>query len=187
MNIAQRAFTLIEILVVLLLIGVVATVIMPRLFRRAPHLEWKTVLDDMNNLAFFARQEAIANQKVYRLTFKTNRSAPDTIVVEQEYDDPEKPGHKLYKIVVPHYFQGQQTDYQFAPQIKLKAVYSGKQDMLEEQRGVAYCYIVPDGLAQQVLIQLVKKIETVEFFGSFKMLPFLGKFEFYDQLIKPER
>ena len=187
MKTAQKAFTLVEILVVLLLIGVVATAIMPRLFRRAPQLEWKNVADDVNNLVFFARQEAIANQKVYRLVFKSNKNGPDSVAVEQENNDPEKPGNKLYKQVFPYYFQANQTQYELPEQIRFKAVFSGKQDMLEEQRGVAYCYIVPDGLVQEVLVQCTKKIDAVETFASLKMLPFLGVFQLHEELIKPER
>lgn len=178
----RSAFTMVEMMIVLLLIGVVASYLLPRLNRRSPALEWSTILRDLDNLIFFTRQEAIANQKIYRLAFKSNKNAPDQVLIEQEMDDPEKPGKKIYQLVSSYYFA---TTYTFNPAIKLAAVYIGKQDMLEDQRGWGYCYVIPDGLVQEILIHLVRKLDNEETKGSFKMNPFFGKFEFYESVLKP--
>ena len=75
---------MIEMMVVIFLIGVMATFVIPRLAHKTPQSEWSTILYDLNNLAFFARQEAISNQAVYRLNFKSGGNAPDLIIIEQE-------------------------------------------------------------------------------------------------------
>lgn len=180
-----KAFTMFEILVTIFLIGVFVTVLGPRLSRRSPAIEWQSIVDDLNDIVSFTRQESISNQSVYRITFKTNAQTPDIISIEQEQPDPEKPGRKIYVPVTSYYFP--YTTYSLAPAVKIKAVYLGKHDMLDEGRGVAYCYVVPDGLIQEVLVHLVRKIETTENIGSFKMHPFFGRFEFEEGLVKPER
>jgi prepilin-type N-terminal cleavage/methylation domain-containing protein len=180
---ASNAFTFLEMLVVLFLIGIVTTIFLPRLTRRAPKVEWANVLDDLNNLVFFARQEAIANQRVHRIVFKAGQNVPDSAYIEQELDDPEKPGHKIYQSVSSYYFS---TVYRFADAIKIKAVFSGKQNMFDEQRGLAFGYIIPDGLVQDISVQLTRKIEHIETGGTYRISPFLGKFEFFDGYVKPE-
>jgi Tfp pilus assembly protein FimT len=182
-NRSSYAFTFLEMVVVLLLIGVIATVFIPKISRRSPTAEWSNVLDDLNNLVFFARQEAISNQRVYRLVFQSRQNAPDTVRVEQENDDPEKPGRKIYTPVSSYYFS---ATYQFSDQLKLKAVYSGKYDTLAEQRGNAFCYVIPDGLVQDIAVQITRRIDSVETGGTYRMNPFFGKFEFYDGYVKPE-
>lgn len=183
MNKLRSAFTFIEITVVLALIGVIAAVLLPRLVRRSPAVEWKNILDDFNNIVSFTRQEAVANQKVYRLTFKSSgEQGLDTIMIEEEKDDPDKPGKKIYPIVFSYYFT---TTYTLAKGVKLSAVYIGKQNQLDEKGG-AHCYIIPDGLVQDVIIRVIRTINGVESKGSFRMNPFMGTFEFFDGFIKPE-
>lgn len=174
MRLLRSAFTFFELMVVLLLIGVVTTIFAPRLMRRPLQSEWRTITDDFNTMALFARQEAIIHKKVYRLAFKSNTSAPDLVWIEEENDDPEKPKHKIYTAVSSYYFN---TRYQLAEQVKLKAVRLGKHDMLGDEHGVAYCFIKQDGLIDDVTVQLTRKIDAVESSVILKMNPFMGRFE----------
>jgi len=173
-----------EMMVVIFLIGILASIMLPRMARRAPQTEWKTILDDLNNLVFFARQEAMANQRVYRLAFRSVTTGADSVAVEEERPDPEKPQQKIYTPVSSYYFT---PSYTFHDSIKIKAFYKGRKDVLEEEKGRAYCYVIPDGLVEDVLIQLTHKSENEETGGSFKMMPFFGKFEFFVGYEKPER
>lgn len=181
--IVRRAFTMIEMMVVIFLIGVVATFVIPRLTYKSPNSEWSTILYDLNNLALFARQEAIANQSVYRLNFKSNSNSPDIMSIEKEENDPEKSGKKNYKQVQSDYLK---LPYQFHPSVKIKAFYHGKKEEISENSGNSCCYIVHDGLVQDVIIHLARTEKGVESRVSFKMLPFYGKFEQFDDFIKPE-
>ncbi len=180
----HKAFTLLEVVVVVFLIGIIASIFIPRLFKRSPTAEWSSITEDLNSLALFARQEALANHFVYRLTFIANPKGTDSVRVEQEKDDPEKPGHKKYDLVSSYYLP---TTYNFNTAIRLKAVYVGKTNMLDEQQGVAHCYIIPDGLVQDVIVHLVRRLNGVETSGSFIMNPFFGRFEFNEGLIRPAR
>lgn len=181
--IAHRAFTMIEIMVVIFLIGVVATIAIPKLAYKAPQADWTTVLEDLNNLVLFARQEAIANQQVYRLTFSPNGSQPDTILLELEGRDPEKPDKKIYTPVHSYYMK---TKYVFHPSVKMKAFYLNKKNQFTGGDGNNHCYIVHDGLVQDVLLHLSKIENNTEFKVSFKMQPFYGKFELMEGFVRPE-
>ncbi len=179
----RHAFTMIEMMVVIFLIGVMATFVIPRLVRKTPQAEWSTILYDLNNLAIFARQEAISNQAVYRLNFKSMGNAPDMMIIEKEEQDPEKPWKRVYTPVLSYYLK---TQYQFHPSVKIKAFYHGKKEEVSDGSGDPCCYIVHDGLVQDVIIHLVRTEKGVESRVSFKMMPFYGKFERYDDFIKPE-
>jgi len=180
---ARRAFTMIEMMVVIFLIGVVATIAIPKLAYKTPQAEWSTVLDDLNNLVLFARQEAISNQKIYRLTFNQNGEKPDSVTIELEGNDPEKVGKKIYTPVDSYYLK---TRYEFHPSIKLKAFYHGKREQFYGGDGDNHCYIIHDGLVQDVLVHLSKIENNIEFKVSFKMMPFYGKFELIDGFARPE-
>ena len=164
--------------------GIIASIFLPRLSRRPTTAEWPSITQDLNNLALFARQESLANHQVYRLAFVSNPKGTDSVRVEQEKADPENPSHKKYDLVFSYYLP---TTYNFNAAVKLKAVYVGKTNMLDEQRGVAHCYIIPDGLVQDVTVHLVRHIDAVETSATFIMNPFFGRFEFNEGLIRPAR
>jgi len=181
---ASSAFTMIEILIVVMLVGLMATMVMPRLFRRAPNTQWKNIADDVNNLIFFARQEAIANQGIYRVRFKRKSGQKTIAVVEQEQQNPEKPGTKIYVRAYSSYFN---TQYEFADVISIDAVYLGKTNQMQENDGQAYCYVVPDGLVQPIIMHLTRKLKGKISKISLKMAPFLGTFKILEKHVKPEQ
>lgn len=184
----STGFTLLEILVVLFLIGIMATLGVPRfLLDRQPKAEWPAIVDEINNLVIFARQEAISNQAIYRLVFKKQKKGRDFIVVQREGLDPENPLKKMYKTVSSSYIQ---TKYELPENVHFNAVYHGREEQFEESKNEGYCYVIPDGLVQEAVINLVKiknKKEKREEQVSLKMMPFYGKFEFLYGFIKPER
>ncbi len=163
-----------------------AAIIVPRLLLRTPQAEWPTILADLNDIVFFTRQEAISTQKVHRIVFKTSVDQADTIMVEEELDHPEKQGRKIYRQVASFYFN---TQYILHKSVKIKALYHGKDEILSENKGEGYCYVIPDGLVQDVLIHVTRKDKEkgTEIPVSFTISPFFGKFEFHDGFIRPER
>jgi hypothetical protein len=177
---------MIEMIVVIMLIGIVATIMIPRLAYKTPQSEWSTVLYDLNNLALFAKQEAICNHAIYRLNFKsggTGAAGPDTMIIEREGRDPENQNKIIYTKAESYYLK---TEYKFHPSIKIKDFYHGKKNAMLDNTVDMCCYIVNDGLAQDVLIHLIRNEKGVESKASFRMMPFYGKFEFFDDFVKPE-
>jgi len=177
----RSAFTFIEIMVVIALIGVIATVLLPRMMRRPVAVEWSVILDNLNHIISFTRQEAIANQRLHRIVFNARfGSGDDVITIEDEHDDPEKPGRKIFRPVSSYYFP---TQYDFAPSVKIDKVLLNKRTIINE-KGMACCYVIPDGLVQEITVHLVRKINNVETDASFVMNPFWGRFELHDGLVK---
>ncbi|MFA6262939.1 MAG: type II secretion system protein [Candidatus Babeliales bacterium] len=178
----HTAFTLLETLVVIALMIVIAAFTLPRLFRRAPAVEWKNIADDLNNLVLFARHNAIEERRTLRIVFRQIANNRDTITVEEPIDDPDRPGRVKYRPVSSYYMT---TIYRLADGVKLKAVYHGKREMLADNRGVAYGAVTPDGLVQDIVVHMTRVLNGTESGGTFKMNPFLGTFEFYDGLLRP--
>lgn len=173
-----------ELMVIVAIIGFIGSSILPRLMRRPPSAEWPIVLDDINNLVMFARQEAISHQKVHRLNFKFAGKKGTLISVESAEDDPEKPGKKLFEKVDSLYFS---TQYKLSEFIHLDNLFHGKLDEFAENNFEAYCYVVPNGLVQDSIIRLTRNYNDKESKVSLRMKPFLGKFELMLGHIRPEK
>jgi len=180
----RQAFTIIEIMLVVVVIGVVATLVAPRLIRRKPSAQWENVVEEINNLIYYARQEAIANYKNYRLHFKVTREDISIVQVELEQNDPEKAGRKLYSTIKSYYFNPQ---YELPKPISLLGVYHGKQNELDEQNQHAYCYVIPNGLVQATWVHLEKEEKGKKSQVTLQMLPFFGKFILQEGFVKPKR
>ena len=174
---------MIEIMVVVVLVGFMATMILPRMFRRPSAAEWPSLLDEVNNLVLFARQEAIANQQTHRIKFKRGKAGENMMVVEVEKDNPDKPDQKIYEKAYSHYFN---TEYNFSEYIVIKGLYKGKKETMAENKNEGYCYVIPDGLVEDVILQLTRTYDKKISKASFKMRPFLGKFEFHEGYVKSE-
>ena len=168
------AFTLMEILIVIAIIGFMATMITSRIGRRPPSSEWPTVLEAMNSLIFFARQEAIARQKIHRLAF-LRKGKQLSMSVEVQKTDPEHPEKEFFEPAICPYFSVSQPLSEF---ITIENVFHGKIDEWAEGSGKAYCHVIADGLVQETVIRLTRKHKNEEESKvSFIMKPFLGKFE----------
>ena len=184
----KNAFTLIEVMVTVVIIGIMAVMIFPRMLRRSPNVEWAHVNKELNNLLYFARQEAILNKEIYRLAIETK--GPEHIIsVETQKPDPAKPGQKKYMHAPSEYFEAR---YTLPSALKIHAVYKGKQEQLEENKQVAHCYIIPDGLVEDMLIHMKRsnekqsEHESTDTKGTFKIEPFFGTFTFSSGYSKPQ-
>jgi len=179
-----NGFTLLEIMIVMVVIGMLATITIPRFFRKTPQTDWVTITDEINNLVYYARQEAISNHQVYRLHFFAKAGEPHRVVVEIEQDDLEKAGKKIYQPIKSSYFN---PVYTLPEIIEIEAVYHGKEEELGENKSEAFCYVIPNGLVQETLLHLIRTQEEKESKASLIMLPFSGKFELREGFIKPEK
>ncbi|MDQ5890972.1 MAG: hypothetical protein QG604_846 [Candidatus Dependentiae bacterium] len=168
-NARISAFSLIEIMIGLAIIGIGASMVMPRLLRRSPTIEWPALNQELNNILYFARQEAITTQKVHRLTFNKKKRS---ITVEAREGDTEK-GVPKYVSVYSTYFT---AEYEFPEQITLEWVKLGKKDLFDEHKGIAWCYVVPNGLVQDVSVKLVRDDRGAISSKVFNAAPFLGTF-----------
>lgn len=181
-NRKRRAFTLIEMLIVMVIIGFMVTMIPSWLFRKRVDSSLPAVMREFNNLLLVARQQAITSQKVHRLFFKSEKNFNDYVVVQTMDKDPEKKGKEIARIVASEYLE---TKYDLPQGIKMEAVYLGKEELFSENRNEAYCYVSPNSLVQGIFIHVIRKIDDLEQKVTFKVEPFLGEFELYSGFIKP--
>lgn len=170
-------------MVVVAIIGMMMAVIVPRMLKRPPQAEWPVVVDMINDLIALARQEAMTYQETHRLAFDI-KSEEQIIRVERESRDPEDPIKKIYAPVVSLYMK---TDYTLPDSVRIRGVFWGKEEQLEQNKGEAFCYIKADGLVQPVTIHLVRldEFEEQEEGLTLKMSPFYGQFSYESGLKKP--
>lgn len=169
----SSGFTLLEMMVVIVLLGLLATIIVPRLTRRNPEAEWIHIVDTLNNMVGFARQESIVNQCPYRLAFYAFPDKEHAVVIEQEVLNPEKKNAKIYIPASSNYFP---TRYTFSPEIKIINIVLNKKSQFNGQN-VAYCNLIPEGLVQAITLYLKRIEKDKESTVTLTMLPFLGKFD----------
>ena len=182
----KSAFTTIELLLVIVIIGVMAAMTIPRIIRKSPDSSWEHVTFEVNNLAHFARQESIAKQKMHRLAFISGLRGKELLRVEIETDDPEKPDRLLFKPTTSEYFTPR---YELPKHIYLNAVYKGKEDKLDGKTVKrASCHFIPHGLVEEVTIHLSRQEENgTDSKTSIHMAPFLGTFSMQEGHVKPDK
>ena len=178
---SSKGFSLLELMVVLALLGFLISMVTPRLSRRSPSSEWKTITDQLNNLVQFARQESIVEQIPFRLVFSQGKNKTADYVLVEKLDTTKEVQKQVFSPVHSTYTP---TRYEFAESVKLRAIFSGKRELLLES-GKAPCYIVPEGLVQEIFVQLVRTENRKEECVTLKMLPFEGQFDLIEKLLKP--
>lgn len=144
---------------------------LPRLVRRSPAVEWPALQQELNNLLYFARQEAITTQKVHRLTF--NKKKRSVSVEVRDGDVENKPGVPQYSPVHSTYFA---SEYEWPEQVHCEWVKLNKKDLFDEFKGMAWCYVVPNGLVQDISVKLVRNEHGATSHMVFTAAPFLGSF-----------
>ena len=169
-------------MIVLAVIGIAISVFSPMLKKRPVEREWDVVLDALNDLVTVARQEALMTRSVHRLVWRA-KGEQHAVVVEKEEPDPERPTQMRYvpaQALLP-------TKYTFPEGIFIKALYLGKQELLESSQNEAGCYVTPEGIVQPIMTHLIRKdiFNEDEDGVSLVIQPFLGKFVLSDGFLKP--
>ena len=119
-----------------------------------PTDEWEFVIEELNNLAYVARQESLATRSIHRILFQSSDDKGDRAIIEREFDDPEKVGVKKYEQTTLKYLD---VEYVFPETIRLKAVYvNGKPSFDRYRGGKAFIYVTHEGLVQPAIIQLTR-------------------------------
>lgn len=172
-------FSLLEILIALLIVGIAASFVMPRLVRRSPNTEWSHVHEEMNNMLYYARQEAITTQKIHRLVFDQKKKV---CFVEVE-DGKDAKGRAKFAASRSYYFT---SSYDLPEQITLTSVVLKKKNLLaENKKRQAFCYVVPHGLVQNVTVMFERSgigDEAQAAHLKLRLEPFLGTFDNVEQV-----
>jgi Tfp pilus assembly protein FimT len=180
-HLRRPAFTLFEILIVVTIIAGLSVLFISRNRQSDIDKKWNHVLDSVNNLVLYSRQEAIATQINHRLHIE-KKNDDFEIYVEKEGEAKGKRGNLLFERAKFFYFN---PVYSLPEGVKIEVVYNDdKENQLIKNKGHAYCYVISNGLVQETTIDFVKKQDDYESKITLKMVPFFGKFEFFDEKIK---
>ena len=177
----QRGFTLLELMVVLVLIGLLATILIPNLRRQAPNHDRKELAGYLNAISLFAMQRAVETHRVHKIVLNLSKR----IITLEAQSLKEK---KDFKPVKSSYLR---TEFNWAPPLIFKNIYIDKEDKMRVVHKLAetWFFIVPDGLAQPVVLNIIDVKDTrrsskgKQF--SLVLNPFTMQFREYDSFQSP--
>ncbi len=95
----------------------------------------------------------------------------DFVLIEDESIDQKKPTEKSFKPVTSLYAT---TKYELPDIIRINAVYVNKKNIMQENKGQGYCYIIPEGLIQEIAVWLTRSEKGQESKVTLKTQAFFG-------------
>lgn len=166
MTTVRHAFSMLEVLVTVLIIGIGASLVMPRLTRRTQESEWPAIQGELNTLLYFARQEAVSSQKTHRISCdKREGSVRVEVLVDSQKD--------AYEPTSSAYFD---ATYTLPKGVEFVTMKRDKKDLFVQHRGMGRCMVMPQGVVQEALITLRRVSKNdIEDTRTFKVEPFLGE------------
>ena len=177
---SKTGFTLIEIMVVILLLGIATTIIIPNLQQRLPGYQRKAFVTELNTLLALAWQNALSTQKVHRIFFDLNKR-----LIKAEVEEAGAvPNTMIYKPINQAY---RKTSYEWPENIEIKNFFiDGSDEMSKHEKAeTIWFYIVPEGLAQEVIINVVDTSQSVPISLGLVLNPFTAQLKEYDTFQKP--
>lgn len=173
-------FTFIELVVVIMIIALVATIAIPNLQQRMPGYQRKQFFTELNSLMTIAWEHALSTNTLHRVLFDFDRR---TIKIELEIKDHEKEKAKFKEITGAY----RKTMYQWPETIEVRQFFiEGVNEMRSGTKvDKMWIFITPEGLAQDVVINAVDINQHAEIPLGFVLNPFTAQFTSYETFQKP--
>lgn len=183
----KRAFTLIEIMVVLALLGLMAIIIVPNLWRAQPTYERTNFITKLNALLLFGRQHAIITDKLHKVSCDFAQRKI-TLLSQVSTHGKERDEYKpVQQAFAP-------TSVEIPEAIEVKNLFIDNSGFDEMKKSVVnktaevWFFIVPEGLAQEVTMNFIDTKDTL-YDGSPRPIglvlnPFTVQFREYDSFQK---
>ncbi len=179
-------FSLLELLIVIMIIGILGTMIVPNFQRSTPRYERESFIARFNSLVQFGWQQGLLTHKTHRVTVDVGKKEISLTVESNEKD---KSGEGLFKPLVNPV---QDASFIIPDQIVIKQFFIEGFDMMakfaQSKTASVWFYIIPDGMVQNVVINFndtkdllndhVRPIGLV-------LNPFSAQFKAYDTFQKP--
>lgn len=183
----KHGFSLLELLVVIALLGLLATIVVPRLQQGNPRYDRANFIAQLNALSQFGKQHAVMVNATHRVLFNFSNNV---VQLEQE-SAPDKAGKVQYAAVKT---PAVSTTIQIPEAIEIKNFYidgTGFDEMAKFAGGATgevWFFIVPEGLAQEAIVNLIDK-KDVMYDGKPRPIglvlnPFMVQFKEYDAFQK---
>jgi prepilin-type N-terminal cleavage/methylation domain-containing protein len=177
---SNNGFTFIELVVVIMILGIVATMVVPNLQKRLPGYKRKAFVNELNTLLALGWQNALSSQKVNRVFFDFKKR----IVKLEEEETGATPDKASYKPVTQAY---RKTWYEWPEAIEIKNFIIDGVDEFGRDREVLtiWFYIVPEGLTQEVIINILDTSQTPDIALGLVLNPFTAQLKEYGTFQKP--
>ncbi len=167
----SRAFTLIEVLIVVAVMALM-TATLPRLAIYETKNAWPTINDELNDIAYLARQEAIMHGTMHQLLWH-RVDGKDELTVRRLSQDPDDEKKKSFIPLAP----GIPSTYKLPDGVVVESVKLEKEDKwLRDAKGVGLV-VTPDGLVQTGEVLLARTKRNVTDKVAFTMQAFLGNWK----------
>jgi len=170
----KHGFTLIELMVVLVIIGLVSAMIIPNFVRKNSATERRNFIDALNGLLYFAWQQSVTKNVTYKINFDTEKNR--VMLLEGTFDSTKN--EIVYKSVKTSHFP---TEIKIPGIIMVKKfIVEGFDEMKRFVGGKTteiWFFINNQGISQHISISLAgaeKGRDTKEYF--YDINPFLVQF-----------
>lgn len=178
---SRSGFTLIEIMVAILIIGLMAAIVVPRLRTVAPDQKRKDFIAQLNGLVQFAWQRALTSGKVHRIFFDFDKKE---IHVESVADKKDGKSEPEYEKVDRAYLKTSMDIPDNLEIVNFFIEHAGDEMRKSGTTDNVWFFIVPDGLTQEVTINFVDYDDMLpngdaRQFGLV-LNPFSAQFKLYD-------
>jgi general secretion pathway protein H len=141
----NHGFTMIELAMVLLVIGIAGAVVMPRIGNVLDHQQMRRSINTLRGTVRLLQARAASTKHVYRLTFDLDRQMMTVCIVDVETAECQaEQSRRLH-------------DYTFPPAVRLLDVEDGQGTKTSE--GQAITNFHPTGLAEPATIHLAGSAE----------------------------
>jgi len=177
----KKGFTLLELMVAMLILGLLATFVVPNLMRKSPKMERENFIARLNSLVRFAWNDAIASDQLRTIGFYFSKNKKTVSVFsDKKAKVPLKRVYFKPVITVPL-------------QLDVVNFYVGNIDQRARGGGGplkdAWFYILPDGTTQAVIINVLDREDKIGKKSrpiSLVLNPFSAQFDVYDSFKKPQ-
>lgn len=182
----RSGFSLLEIMVAILIIGLMAAIVSPNLGRKKPTYERQRFLGNLNALVRLAAQQASATGKLHRLYFDFERNK---VTVEMKAEEKNDKGEQVFKPMKAPYLHSSLTwpKYYWPQNFFIEGVDELSSEGSMSTKKKVWFFIMPDGLAQDVIINIIDRNPAYR--GKSKQIglvmnPFSAQFKIYDNFQK---
>jgi prepilin-type N-terminal cleavage/methylation domain-containing protein len=181
----KPGFTFLELVVVIVLLGLLATIVIPNLMSRRPGAERKVFVEELNSVVASAWFAALSTHTVQKIVFDLKKRL---IIIESQASDEKKQTAALERL--PSALRKKQISWPETIEIQQFFI-DGKNDIGQAGRVVTkvWFYIVPDGLSQEIILNMTdasqKRADGSPTQFSLVLNPFVARFKEYDSFQKP--
>ena len=165
----NRGFTMIELAMVLLVIGIVSAVVMPRIGGVLDHQQMRRSINTLRGTVRLLHARAASTRHVYRLTFDLDRQMMTACSIDTATDACQAEQSRHLR------------DYTFPPAVRLLDVVDGQGTKTSE--GQAATHFHPTGLAEPSTIHLAGSADQQM---TLMIEPLAGNVKVLNGYVEPE-